>query len=260
MTKTTGNIQTKGGLGLTANRTQNPVGMKGGPPRGYKVKSPVGVKSNIGLKQGPGAPGMCAYHAELPAAFICNRCGKSICSTCAVRYGQVVFCPQCSPVSQSQQPQGYGQYPYSYPYYPYYYPYYRQPTNVASTGGILTIFAGILGFIYIATMIMLPSQEGIFNPFLFGTAEAIFCLSFPLISSTIAVVGGIYAYHKTNFSIAIVGGIFSLFVVGFFIGSILGFVGLILIGTGRFEFEDVKSQLPQQPGQGPGMGPGQQGY
>jgi hypothetical protein len=168
----------------------------------------------------------------------------------------VVFCPQCSPVSGAQQQQPYGyQYPYYYPYYPYYNPYYRQPTNVAATGGVLTIFAGILGFIFIATMIMLPAGSGFLNPFSFGTAEAIFCLSFPLISSTIAVVGGIYAYHKTNFSVAIVGGIFSLFVVGFYIGSILGFVGLILIGTGRFEFEDVKSQMPQMPQQ-----PGQMRY
>lgn len=236
---------------MTANNSQVKRSVRGGvpPPPGYKIKPGVKVKSQIGMKDGVPKPGMCSYHSELPAAFICNRCGKSICSNCAIRYGQVVFCPQCSPVSGGQQPMGYEYYPYSYPYYPYYSPYYRQPTNVASTGGILTIFAGILGFIYIATMIMLPAENGVFNPFLFGTTEAIFCLSFPLISSTIAVVGGIYAYHKTNFSVAIVGGIFSLFVVGFFIGSILGFVGLILIGTGRFEFEDVKSQMPQPPGQ-----------
>ena len=236
---------------MTANHAQQRPNTQARPPppAGYRTKSGVKVKRDIGLKKGVPQPGQCAYHAELPAAFICNRCGKSICSTCAVRYGQVVFCPQCSPVSgQQQQPYGYG-YPYSYPYYPYYYPYYRQPTNVAATGGVLTIFAGILGFIFIATMIMIPTGTGFLNPFAFGTAEAIFCLSFPLISSTIAVVGGIYAYHKTNFSVAIVGGIFSLFVVGFYIGSILGFVGLILIGTGRFEFEDVKSQTPQYPGQ-----------
>ena len=117
----------------------------------------------------------------------------------------------------------------------------------------MVIFAGILGFIYIATLIMIPAGSGFIDPFSFGTAEAIFCLSFPLISSTIAVVGGIYGYHKTNFSVAVVGGIFSIFVVGFYIGSILGLVGLILIGTGRFEFEDVKSQMPQQSQQMGGM-------
>ncbi len=215
------------------------------PPNKFGVKSGVKVKSAIGMKEGMPQPGMCAYHKELPAAFICNRCGKSICSSCAVRYGQVVFCPQCSPFPGGYQQQPYPT-PYYYPYNPYYPNYQRQPTNVASTGGVLTIFAGILGFIYIAVLIMLPSDYGFINPFNFGTAEAVFCLSFPLISSTIAVVGGIYAYHKTNFSIAVVGGIFSLFVVGFYIGSILGLVGLILIGIGRFEFEDVKSQMPQQ--------------
>lgn len=212
------------------------------------AQPPIVKVKDVGIKEGIPQPGRCAYHSELPAAFICNRCGKSICSSCAVRYGQVVFCPQCSPFPGGQQQQQ----PYGYPYYPYYpsYPYYqRQPTNVASTGGVLVIFAGILGFIYIATLIMIPAGSGFIDPFSFGTAEAIFCLSFPLISSTIAVVGGIYGYHKTNFSVAVVGGIFSIFVVGFYIGSILGLVGLILIGTGRFEFEDVKSQMPQQPQQ-----------
>jgi hypothetical protein len=214
------------------------------------VKPGIKVKTAIGLKEGVAAPGMCAYHKELPAAFICNRCGKSICSTCAVRYGQVVFCPQCSPFPGGMQQQPYG-YPYYYPTYPYYPYYYRQPTNVASTGGLLILFAGILGFIYIATLITFPSGYGFLNPFDFGAPEAIFCLSFPLISSVIAVVGGMYGYHKTNFSVAVVGGIFSLFVVGFYIGSILGLVGLILVGTGRFEFADVKSQMPsetRQPG------------
>ena len=215
------------------------------PPPAPGVKQAVKVKTGIGLKEEVAKPGMCAYHKELPAACICNRCGKAICSSCAVRYGQIVFCPQCSPFPSGYQA---SPYPFSYPYYPYYPQYYRQPTNVASTGGVLTIFAGILGFLYIAMLIMLPSGYGFINPFTFGTAEAIFCLSFPLISSTIAVVGGIYAYHKTNFSIAVVGGIFSLFVIGFFIGSILGLIGLILIGTGRFEFDDVKAQMPQQPG------------
>lgn len=209
------------------------------------MKSGVKLKKDIGIKEGAPQPGMCAYHKELPAAFICNRCGKSICTTCAIRYGQVVFCPQCSPFPGGYQPYTY---PYYYPYYPYY-PYYRQPTNVASTGGLLVLFAGILGFIYIATLITFPSGYGFINPFDFGTPEAIFCLSFPLISSSIAVVGGMYGYHKVNFSVAVVGGIFSIFVVGFYIGSILGLVGLILIGTGRFEFDDVKAQMSQQPGQ-----------
>ena len=113
-----GKHQTKGGLGLSANNTQVPKNVRGGaPPPGYKIKTGVTVKSQIGLKGGVPKPGMCSYHQELPAAFICNRCGKSICSSCAIRYGQVVFCPQCSPVSGGQQPPGYGgggYYPYSY--------------------------------------------------------------------------------------------------------------------------------------------------
>ncbi|UCG69548.1 MAG: B-box zinc finger protein [Thermoplasmata archaeon] len=225
------------------------------PPPGSGGRPGIKTKPGIRLKGGIPDPGMCAYHKELPAGFICNKCGKSICQSCSIRYGQVVFCPQCSPFPGGYQPYAYP-YPSYYPYYPYYYPqYYRQQTNVASVGGLLVIFAGILGFLYIATIVMLPSGFGFIDPFTFGSAEALFCLSFPLISSTIAVVGGLHGYHKTNFSIAVVGGIFSLFVVGFFIGSLLGFIGLLLIGTGRYEFEDVKSQMPQQPSQ-----PGQPGY
>lgn len=235
------------GSDTNAVHLEGKIGGARSPPPPPSVKPGVKVKTGIGIKEGVAEPGMCAYHKELPAAFICNRCGKSICSSCAVRYGQTVFCPQCSPFPGGYQPYAY---PFYYPYYPYYPYYYRQPTNVASIGGLLVIFAGILGFIYIATLIMIPSGYGFINPFEFGTAEAIFCLSFPLISSTIAVVGGIYGYHKTNFSIAVVGGIFSLFVVGFYIGSILGLIGLVLIGTGRFEFEDVKAQMPQMPQQG----------
>jgi hypothetical protein len=212
------------------------------------LKNSVPVKSGIGLKDGIPDPNICAYHKELPAGFICNKCGKSICSTCAIRYGQVVFCPQCTPFPGGQQP-----FPYPY-YYPYYYPpYQRQPTNVASTGGLLVLMAGILGFIHIATALIMPTNFGILNPFSFGTSQAIFCLSFPLLSSGIAIVGGMYGYHKTNFSVAVVGGIFSLFVLGFFIGSILGLVGLILIGIGRFEFADVKAQTQNRPPQ-PGYG------
>lgn len=237
-------MQSKGSAG----KVGSPPPVRGGEPG-------VKVKTGIGLKEGIPPPGMCAYHTELPAGFICNKCGKSICQSCSIRYGQVVFCPQCSPFPGGYQPYA-NPYQSYYPYYPYYYPqYYRQPTNVASTGGLLTIFAGILGFLYIATMVLLPSGFGFIDPFTLGSAEALFCLSFPLISSTIAIVGGLHGYHKTNFSIAVVGGIFSLFVVGFFIGSLLGFIGLILIGTGRFEFEDVKSQTPSQPFQ-----PGQPGY
>lgn len=39
--------------------------------------------------------GSCFYHPELPAAYICVRCGRSICVSCTKPYGQLTICPQC---------------------------------------------------------------------------------------------------------------------------------------------------------------------
>ena len=41
------------------------------------------------------AVGMCYYHPNLPAAYICARCGRAICKYCAKFYGVLVFCPEC---------------------------------------------------------------------------------------------------------------------------------------------------------------------
>jgi hypothetical protein len=40
-------------------------------------------------------PGMCFYHHQLVATFVCNRCGRLICRCCAQTYGTLVFCPHC---------------------------------------------------------------------------------------------------------------------------------------------------------------------
>ena len=39
--------------------------------------------------------GMCYYHPDLPAMYICGRCNKSICVNCSRPYGQIILCPQC---------------------------------------------------------------------------------------------------------------------------------------------------------------------
>ena len=41
------------------------------------------------------APGMCYYHASLPAMYVCNRCGRPICRDCSKPYGDLTLCPQC---------------------------------------------------------------------------------------------------------------------------------------------------------------------
>ncbi|MEM2865244.1 MAG: B-box zinc finger protein [Candidatus Bathyarchaeia archaeon] len=40
--------------------------------------------------------GFCFYHPNLPAVYVCNRCGKAICRDCAKSYGGLIMCPPCS--------------------------------------------------------------------------------------------------------------------------------------------------------------------
>ncbi len=41
------------------------------------------------------APGQCFYHPSLPAVYVCNRCGRSICRDDSKTYMDLVLCPQC---------------------------------------------------------------------------------------------------------------------------------------------------------------------
>jgi hypothetical protein len=93
-----------------------------GPPVKVEVKSPLG--SFPGMTTPPTMPsppayvprqvsrrGSCYYHAELPASFVCLRCGRSICSACTRQYGVLTFCTECFFGLTSKI--GYG--PYQYP-------------------------------------------------------------------------------------------------------------------------------------------------
>ncbi len=41
------------------------------------------------------APGQCFYHPNLPAIYVCNRCGRAICRDDSKTYMDLVLCPQC---------------------------------------------------------------------------------------------------------------------------------------------------------------------
>ena len=43
----------------------------------------------------PVAVGSCFYHPDLPASYICVRCGRALCYSCTKPYGQLAMCPQC---------------------------------------------------------------------------------------------------------------------------------------------------------------------
>src|SRR5208282_6706731 len=59
------------------------------------------------------APGQCFYHPNLPAVYVCNRCGRAICRDDSKNYMDLVLCPQCyqgivpmaGPTYAPQQPQ-----------------------------------------------------------------------------------------------------------------------------------------------------------
>ncbi|MEE9150922.1 MAG: B-box zinc finger protein [Thermoplasmata archaeon] len=43
---------------------------------------------------------MCAFHRTIPAIYICAKCSKPLCMSCAVSYGHLYLCPQCYPPPQ----------------------------------------------------------------------------------------------------------------------------------------------------------------
>lgn len=38
---------------------------------------------------------MCAFHQTIPAVYICAKCSKPLCISCAVPHGHLYLCPQC---------------------------------------------------------------------------------------------------------------------------------------------------------------------
>jgi DNA-directed RNA polymerase subunit RPC12/RpoP len=90
------------------------------PVPSVKVVRP-GVPSGTPHRVPP--PGMCYYHPNLPAQYICSRCGRAICRDDARQYGDLVMCPQCYagivPITTPQAPPAYqGGYPQAPPQAP----------------------------------------------------------------------------------------------------------------------------------------------
>jgi len=62
------------------------------PIPSVKVVTPV-APPGAAIRVPP--PGMCFYHPNLPAVYVCNRCGRAICRDDAKMYADLVLCPQC---------------------------------------------------------------------------------------------------------------------------------------------------------------------
>ncbi len=61
------------------------------PVPSVRVVTPVSPGAPIRVP----APGQCFYHPNLPAVYVCNRCGRSICRDDSKAYMDLVLCPQC---------------------------------------------------------------------------------------------------------------------------------------------------------------------
>jgi hypothetical protein len=76
------------------------------PVPSVRVVTPVSPGSPVRVP----APGQCFYHPNLPAIYVCNRCGRSICRDDSKAYMDLVLCPQCYagvvPMVTAPQPPG----------------------------------------------------------------------------------------------------------------------------------------------------------
>ena len=61
------------------------------PVPSVRVVTPVSPGGPIRVP----APGQCFYHPNLPAVYVCNRCGRAICRDDSKAYMDLVLCPQC---------------------------------------------------------------------------------------------------------------------------------------------------------------------
>ena len=70
-------------------KIQREVKVKRGPSAAVAPRATATVKRTVSM------PGMCFYHQQLPATYVCSRCGRSICHSCSSFVGSLAFCPHC---------------------------------------------------------------------------------------------------------------------------------------------------------------------
>ncbi len=61
------------------------------PVPSVRVVTPVSLGAPVRVP----APGMCYYHPNLPAVYVCNRCGRAICRDDSKAYMDLMLCSQC---------------------------------------------------------------------------------------------------------------------------------------------------------------------
>jgi hypothetical protein len=168
-------------------------------------------------------PGMCYYHPNLPAQYICSRCGRAICRDDARFYGDLVLCPQCYagivPVSVPQyQPAYAGGYPQAYPTG---YPQYPAPAQMPPMGA--PMMGPPMGPPMGAPMGPPPGMI----PFLPPRPSALWGFILSLVAGIMAIVAGSAATAVLYLNLAIVPAWLQPYVIAFLGAGLL--LGLVVI-------------------------------
>ena len=198
-------------------------------------------------------PGQCFYHPNLPAVYVCNRCGRSICRDDSKAYMDLVLCPQCYqgvvPMPGPQQPApAYVPPPMAPPipppaYAPAFppYPMFVPTSPRALWGFILSMIAGILVILdaaallsnafysmWIGVFFWIPvldtsPQHGLV--FAIGTIIGlILVIGSILMLLGYGTIGSIVVFPLAVLSLIVGGGFVAGFVLGV-LGGILGMLG-----------------------------------
>ena len=228
------------------------------PVPSVRVVTPVSPGGPIRVP----APGQCYYHPNLPAVYVCNRCGRSICRDDSKAYMDLVLCPQCYQgvvpmVAQRQPPAAaYGPPPMAaqmapafgpppmpappaaaYPVYPPP-PMYAPASPRALWGFILSVIAGILvilnaaallapGFyvMWVGVFFWLPALGPPSLSFAIGVIIGlILVIGSILMLLGYGTIGSIVVFPMAVLSLIMGGGFVAGFVLGV-LGGILGMLG-----------------------------------
>lgn len=226
------------------------------PVPSVRVVSPV---SPAGAPMRVPPPGMCFYHPNLPAIYVCNRCGRPICRDDSKAYQDLVMCPQCyqSVVPPAYQPAPMYGAPSPAPMYagpppPEFAappqmgfmppaPVALFPPSRSTWGFVISLIAGIMIIINAAALLsnsFYTMWAGIF-PWItyFGAFPPWVLVAIGLILGIVVAIGSILmvlGYGTIGAVVVFPAAVISLILGGGFIaGFILGVVGGILGMLGR---------------------------
>ncbi len=182
------------------------------PVPGVKVIKPITPPTGVTVTptRVP-AIGSCFYHRNLPAAYICSRCGRSICRDCSQQYQDLVLCPQCYTVVPPVAPK----------------PARPLIAFLASlSGGILILINAMIIPWYLDSLTEIFSWMAVLD------SSALMMIG--MVSAALAILGALLiyqpGYENIGVTTAIVSSLLGILIGGGFLaGTVLGVVGAILV-------------------------------